>query len=114
MFSRMLSLSTAILAYATVTIAQATDSAVAQLAAATQRPNITTLFAGYLSSSAEIYLPGNPAVTQRWTLHDEPTYFGAIKVGTEDDVVTIVSSERVIKWLFYKLALELRADLRGV
>ncbi len=94
MFSRMLSLSTVILACATVTITQATDSAIAQPAAATQRPNITTLFTGNLSSSAEIYLPSNPTVTQRWTLHEEPTYFGAIKVGTEGDVVTIVSSER--------------------
>ena len=99
MLSRMLSLSTAVLTYATVVIAQATDSAVAQPVAATQRPNITTLFAGYLSSSAQIYLPSDPAVTQRWTLHDEPTYFGAIKVGTEHDVVTIVCSPREEKCL---------------
>ena len=98
---------------APVTIGQATDNPIAQSAAATQRTNVTTLFAGRLLSSAEIYLPSDPVVTKRWTLHDRPTYFQAIRVGTEEDAVAIAGSGTQERWLVPQAGTEIEVDLRG-
>ena len=61
-----------------------------------QGSNIVALFGPSLSPGAEIFLPTyanyTEDVTQRWTLHDAPTYLGAIKVATEADIEHIVSS----------------------
>ena len=64
---------------------------------AAQGLNITALFGPHLSSEAQIFLPTDSDylvdVTQRWTLHDAPSYLGAIKPATEADVEQIVSKE---------------------
>ena len=63
------------------------------LAAATL--NITALFGPSLSPGAEIFLRSDSRwsdqVTQRWTVHDAPSYAGAIKPSTEKDIQSIVS-----------------------
>jgi hypothetical protein len=57
--------------------------------------NLTALFGPSLSPAAEIILPSDSEwsseVTQRWTIHDAPSYAGAIKPATEKDVQNIVS-----------------------
>ena len=61
-----------------------------------QSANITQLFSSSLSPGAEILLPTDADygdATQRWTLHDAPSYLGAIKVATEADVANIVSTK---------------------
>ena len=59
--------------------------------------NITALFAPSLSSHAEIFLRSDvnftKEVTQRWTVHEAPSYTGAIKPATEADVKNIVSND---------------------
>jgi hypothetical protein len=56
--------------------------------------NLTALYAPYLSNDAQIFLPSdaawNTSVEQRWTIFAPPTYLGAIKPATEQDVATIV------------------------
>lgn len=56
--------------------------------------NLTALYAPYLSKNTEIILPSdaawNTSVEQRWTVFAPPTYLGAIKPATEQDVATIV------------------------
>jgi hypothetical protein len=58
--------------------------------------NLTALFGPSLSPGAKIYSASttnySQEVTQRWTLHDAPTYVGAIKPATEADIQNIVSS----------------------
>jgi len=65
---------------------------------AAQGINITALFGPSLSKGAEIFLPTESDyaenVTQRWTLHDAPSYLGAIQVATEGDVQNIVCSKK--------------------
>ena len=46
------------------------------------------------SSTTTISFPGSPSFTnetQRWTLFDQPTYSAVISVGSETDLVTVVS-----------------------
>ncbi|PYH88739.1 FAD-binding domain-containing protein [Aspergillus ellipticus CBS 707.79] len=58
-------------------------------------PNISAIFGPSLSSGAQIFLPSQANytedVTQRWTTYDAPTYIGAIKPATVDDIQTIVT-----------------------
>ena len=60
--------------------------------------NITSIFAGYLSPGAEIFLPSQTNftedVTQRWTTYEAPSYAGAIKPATVGDVQEIVSGSK--------------------
>lgn len=64
--------------------------------------NLTALFGPGLSPGAKIYSASTANytqdVTQRWTLHDAPTYIGAIKPATEADVQNIVSREDSLKY----------------
>ncbi|KAK1248864.1 hypothetical protein MKX08_007084 [Trichoderma sp. CBMAI-0020] len=56
--------------------------------------NLTALYAPYLSKDTEIILPSdaawNTSVEQRWTIFAPPTYLGAIKPATEQDVAKVV------------------------
>lgn len=57
--------------------------------------NLTTLFGPSLSVDARIYLPSDPnyaqKVTQRWTIHESPSFIGTIKPAVVGDVQEIVS-----------------------
>lgn len=61
--------------------------------------NIQALFGPSLSSGAEILLPSytnyTEDVQQRWSTWAAPTYIGAIKVVTAEDVKSIVSKVMV-------------------
>lgn len=85
MFPRVAYLSTLALAWTAVPAANAYPSS-----------NLSSLFAPSLSPGAKILLPTDAnytgEVTQRWTIHEAPTYLGAIKVATEADVQAIVRS----------------------
>lgn len=56
--------------------------------------NLTLLFSSHLSPDARIILRDdqqwNTAVQQRWSVFSPPTYLGAIKPATEQDVAAIV------------------------
>lgn len=69
--------------------------AVVSVVAATRNATIKSLFAGSLSPGTEIFLPSDAnysqSVTQRWDIFTEPTYLGAIKPATDEDVQSIVS-----------------------
>ncbi|KAL2871245.1 FAD-binding oxidoreductase [Aspergillus lucknowensis] len=62
----------------------------ASAAASTTFPNLTSIFGPYLSQSAEIILPTDKEfpdrLTPRWTDYNKPTYIGAIKPATENDI----------------------------
>jgi fumiquinazoline A oxidase len=64
------------------------------VAHASSSTNLTTLYGPGLSAEAEIFYPSDSdwseEVTQRWNLNGAPTYFGAIKPATEEDVQHIV------------------------
>jgi hypothetical protein len=67
------------------------------LLVATQSPNtvnLTETFRPALSDGAEIYSVNDPnwatETTQRWSNWDAPTYIGAIKPATEQDVAATV------------------------
>jgi hypothetical protein len=63
--------------------------------------NITELFGPSLSPNAEIFLRSDPKfskqVTQRWTIHEAPSYAGAIKPSTEADIQNIVSIQHHLR-----------------
>jgi fumiquinazoline A oxidase len=86
MFSRVAYLSTLALVWTALLAAHA------QLSNSTS--DWTSLFAPSLSLGAEIFLPTDAnyteEVTQRWTIHEAPSYLGAIKVATEADVEATV------------------------
>ncbi|KAH8799826.1 hypothetical protein F5884DRAFT_848014 [Xylogone sp. PMI_703] len=64
------------------------------LSLATVALNITSLFGPSLSPNAEIVLASDPRytsrVTQRWTVHEAPSFAGAIKPATEEDIQNII------------------------
>lgn len=61
--------------------------------------NLTSLFGPHLSPEAQIILPTDETfasqLTQRWTDYNRPSYIGAIKPGTENDIQKIVSTLEV-------------------
>ena len=65
------------------------------LVAAYNASNLQALFGPSLSSGAEIFLPSytnyTAEVQQRWSGWSAPSYIGAIKVATVEDVQSIVS-----------------------
>ena len=65
------------------------------LSLATATLNLAALFGPSLSPGAEIFLRSDSQwstqVTQRWTIHEAPSYAGAIKPATEEDIQNIVS-----------------------
>ncbi|KAL4997559.1 FAD-binding domain-containing protein [Aspergillus recurvatus] len=67
--------------------------------------NLTSIYGSGLSPGAEIFYASDPdwdtEVTQRWTLVGAPTFYGAIKPATEQDIqhVVRVSSKRGIRFL---------------
>ena len=65
------------------------------VAASYDATNIRALFGLSLSSEAEIFLPSytnwTEDVQQRWTTWEAPSYIGAIKAATVEDVQKIVS-----------------------
>ncbi len=65
------------------------------VAASYKATNIDALFGPRLSSEAEIFLPSyanyTEEVQQRWSAWAAPSYVGAIKVATAEDVQNIVS-----------------------
>ncbi|KAI4224138.1 MAG: hypothetical protein L6R36_004894 [Xanthoria steineri] len=73
--------------------------------AATRNASIKSLFAGSLSPGTEIFLPSDAnysqSVTQRWDIFTEPTYLGAIKPATDEDVQSIIriASKHAIPFL---------------
>jgi hypothetical protein len=73
------------------------------LLAATQSPNnvnLTETFRPALSDGAEIYNVNDSnwstETTQRWSNWDAPTYIGAIKPATEQDVAATVLLSSVV------------------
>ena len=71
------------------------------LAVVTSSYDIQQLFGPSLSSGAEIFLPSYSNWTedlqQRWSEWAAPTYVGAIKVATAEDVQIIVRKINIIK-----------------
>ncbi|MCJ1386710.1 hypothetical protein MMC17_009836 [Xylographa soralifera] len=67
--------------------------------------NLTALYGPGLSPGAEIFYASysnfTTDVTQRWNLHDAPTFYGAIRVATEGDIqhVIKVSVEHDIEFM---------------
>ena len=63
---------------------------------ATTATNLTELFGPSLSKGARIVLPTDASwvdeIQARWTDYQAPSYLGAIKPATEEDVQAIVSA----------------------
>lgn len=72
------------------------------MTAAVGATNLTALFGQSLSSGADIFFPTDSTwvneTQQRWSDYQAPTYLGAIKPATEEDVQTIVRLHMLSFW----------------